>query len=74
MENAPPTEDTVNPAPSHSVQIRGLVPGLPPVPAQSGQGASEVSRIGTVQPSRASVKLIVAVVSGHAKGLGMVPA
>ena len=41
----------------------GLVPGLPPVPEQSGQGASEVSRSEMVTPSMASVKLIVAEVS-----------
>ena len=44
----------------------GLVPGLPPVPWQSGQGASEVSRRLIVTPSIASVKPIVAVVSTSA--------
>src|ERR671920_2648768 len=65
-ENPPPTVLTTNPAPSHSGQIRGLVPGLPPVPWQSGHGASEVSRSEIVTPSIASVKLIVAVVSTSA--------
>ena len=62
-ENAPPTVLTMKPAPSHSGQIRGLVPGLPPVPEQSGQGASDVSRSEMVTPSIASLKPIVAVVS-----------
>ena len=44
IENAPPTEAVTKPAPSHSGQMCGRVPGLPPVPEQSGQGASEVSR------------------------------
>src|SRR3954454_16816682 len=62
-ENAPPTVLTTKPAPSHSGQMCGLVPGLPPVPLQSGQGASEVSRSEIVTPSIASSKPIVAVVS-----------
>ena len=60
----------MKPAPSHSGQMCGLVPGLPPVPEQSGQGASEVSRSEMVTPSRASVKLIVAVVSTSAPFCG----
>ena len=44
----------------------GLVPGLPPVPLQSGQGASEVSRSEIVTPSVASVNPIVAVDSTSA--------
>ena len=63
MEKAPPTDDTTNPAPSHSGQMCGLVPGFPPVPWQSGQAASDVSRSDTVTPSIASVKPIVAEVS-----------
>ena len=60
----------MKPAPSHSGQMCGLVPGLPPVPEQSGQGASDVSRSEMVTPSRASVKLIVAVVSTSAPFCG----
>src|SRR6478735_10279671 len=70
IENAPPTEATTKPAPSHSGHTCGLVPGLPPVPEQSGHGASEVSRSEIVTPSRASVKLIVAVVSTSAPFCG----
>ncbi len=66
IEKAPPTETTTKPAPSHSGQTCGLVPGLPPVPLQSGQAESEVSRSEMVTPSMASVKLIVAEVSTSA--------
>ena len=70
IEKAPPAEATTKPAPSHCGQTCGLVPGLPPVPLQSGQAESEVSRSETVTPSMASVKLIVAVVSTSAPFCG----
>ena len=63
---------TTNPAPSHCGQIRGLVPGLPPVPEQSGHGASELSRSEMVTPSIASVKPMVVVVSTSAPLRGRV--
>ena len=59
-------ELTTKPAPSHSGQIFGVVPGLPPVPWHSGHAESEVSRRLIVTPSMASMKLIVALVSTSA--------
>ena len=56
----------MNPAPSHSGQILGWVPGLPPVPWQSGHAASEVSRRLIVTPSSASMKPMVALLSTSA--------
>ena len=70
-ENAPPSGvDDEAGALALAGRSCGLVPGLPPVPMQSGHGASEVSRSEMVTPSMASVKPIVAVVSTSAPFCG----
>src|SRR3546814_8576586 len=51
------------PAPSHTWQMCGLVPGFPPVPEQVAHGDPEVNRRLIVTPSIASTKLIVALLS-----------
>src|SRR4051795_12462712 len=59
IEKPPPTELTTTPAPSQVAQMCGRVPGLPPVPEQVGQGASELSRMLIVVPSIEAGKVMV---------------
>ena len=53
----------VTPAPWHTGQVCGLVPGLAPLPAQVGQLPGLCMRSGTVTPRTASSKERVASVS-----------